>query len=58
MKPQRIVEDLGLARRLREVEREIEIRESQYRNLNVGLSQVEKFYEKWKGKLYYREDWR
>ncbi len=55
MKPQRIVEDLGLARRLRDVEREIEIRESQYRNSSISLTQIEKFYEKWKGKMYYRE---
>ncbi len=58
MKPQRIVEDLGLAQRLKEVEREFEIKECEYRNTNISQTQVERFYKKWKGKLYYKEEGR
>ncbi|KKK82604.1 hypothetical protein LCGC14_2801730 [marine sediment metagenome] len=58
MKPQRIVEDLGLAQRLKEVEREFEVKESQYRNTSISQTQVERFYKKWKGKLYYQEEGR
>ena len=54
MKPQRIVEDLGLAQRLKEIEREFERREGEYKNIGVCLNQIEKFYKKWEGRLNYR----
>ena len=32
----------------------IEIEEDHFRRSNISLTQVEKFYRKWEGKLYYR----
>ncbi len=55
METQRIIEDLGLARRLAKVERDIEIKEDYFRRSNICLTQIEKFYRKWEGKMYYRE---
>ena len=55
---ERIIEDLGLARRLAKVERDIEIQEDHFRRSNICLNQVEKFYRKWEGKMYYRDAWR
>ena len=53
---ERIIEDLGLAKRLWEVEREFKTKLSEYKNDNLSLTQVQKFYRKWNGKMYYKEN--